>query len=479
MILLSSTADLLRVTTSSAATVKVHTSHVDRSGTTITPGRRNTAIASTTTTTVVTSPAASTDRTVKFVSIFNDDASLSCTVTILHTDGTTAVDMWSATLAPQQGLQYDEGAGWSAPASIYATAAQGAKADTAVQPGANANTLGSGSATDNFVLTANGSGGVAWEAAAGGGGTPGGSDTQVQFNDGGAFGGDSGFTFDKTNNTLGITGATITASDPIIDMAQTWNASGTTFTAIKSNVTNTASASGSLLMDLQVGGSSRFSVGRTGNIFSGGGGFMGIADSVATDIVQGRWGPSFPVLRARIDGGVPTIDIASHGSFRWSNDVLSVSTIDLILARDAANTLAQRNGTTAQTFNLYNTYTDASNYERGRFSWVGNELRVGTEKAGTGATRSLGLYEGNIRYQVIGSGFTQFDQPIYMNTTGIVTGTSTGFKIGTGATQKLGFWNATPVAQPTAVADATDAPSVITQLNALLAHMRTIGLIAT
>lgn len=37
----------------------------------------------------------------------------------------------------------------------------------------------------------------------------------------------------------------------------------------------------------------------------------------------------------------------------------------------------------------------------------------------------------------------------------ITVGTTTGTKIGTGTTQKLGFWNATPVAQPTAVADLT------------------------
>ena len=41
----------------------------------------------------------------------------------------------------------------------------------------------------------------------GGGGTPGGSDTQVQFNDGGStFGGDVDFTWNKTTNVLGITG---------------------------------------------------------------------------------------------------------------------------------------------------------------------------------------------------------------------------------------------------------------------------------
>lgn len=42
--------------------------------------------------------------------------------------------------------------------------------------------------------------------AAGGGGTPGGTNTQVQFNDGGAFGGNASFTFDKTTGILTATG---------------------------------------------------------------------------------------------------------------------------------------------------------------------------------------------------------------------------------------------------------------------------------
>ena len=48
------------------------------------------------------------------------------------------------------------------------------------------------------------------------------------------------------------------------NLAQTWNAAGTTFTALKMNVTDTASASGSLLIDLQVGGSSKFKVTKAG-----------------------------------------------------------------------------------------------------------------------------------------------------------------------------------------------------------------------
>jgi hypothetical protein len=61
----------------------------------------------------------------------------------------------------------------------------------------------------------------------------------------------------------------------------------------------------------------------------------------------------------------------------------------------------------------------------------------------------------------------------------IKLGTADGTKIGTATNQKLGFFNATPVVQPTAVADATDAATAITQLNALLARMRNLGLIAT
>ena len=45
-----------------------------------------------------------------------------------------------------------------------------------------------------------------------------------------------------------------------------WTAVGTTYTALKVNPTNTASAAGSLLMDLQIGGSSKLSVGKDGDI---------------------------------------------------------------------------------------------------------------------------------------------------------------------------------------------------------------------
>lgn len=59
-------------------------------------------------------------------------------------------------------------------------------------------------------------------------------------------------------------GATITADTPAINLTQTWNSGAVTFTALKVNVTNTASATASMLMDLQVGGSSLFKVEKDG-----------------------------------------------------------------------------------------------------------------------------------------------------------------------------------------------------------------------
>ncbi len=66
-----------------------------------------------------------------------------------------------------------------------------------------------------------------WAVPAGGGGsgTPGGANQQVQFNDGGAFGGNSGFTFDKTTGNLNVSG-TVTASAFTSSGSGPWSVEG-------------------------------------------------------------------------------------------------------------------------------------------------------------------------------------------------------------------------------------------------------------
>ena len=85
-------------------------------------------------------------------------------------------------------------------------------------------------------------------------------------------GGNSVFTARKTGTivlqgaspAVIIADATITTDLPIFDGARTWNAGGITFSAMRVVVTDTASASGSLLMDFRVGASVKFKVDKAG-----------------------------------------------------------------------------------------------------------------------------------------------------------------------------------------------------------------------
>ena len=57
-------------------------------------------------------------------------------------------------------------------------------------------------------------------------------------------------------------------------LTDTWNASGTAFNAISMNVTDTGHAAGSTLINLQIGGSTKFSVDPTGATLSAAGNVM-------------------------------------------------------------------------------------------------------------------------------------------------------------------------------------------------------------
>lgn len=95
----------------------------------------------------------------------------------------------------------------------------------------------------------------------------------------------------------------------------------------------------------------------------------------------------------RFNGGG---DFESIGGFGIA---ATIGAPDVILVRDAANTLALRNSTTAQVFRVYNTYTDASNYERAMFDWItsANTLRIGTQIAGTGSHAQVEFWSGSQR----------------------------------------------------------------------------------
>lgn len=96
------------------------------------------------------------------------------------------------------------------------------------------------------------------------GGVPAGTIAQVQFNDGTSFAGDSGLTYDATAKALTIGGATVTSSNPPVNVFQTWNNSGATFTGNRINITDSASAADSLIEDWRVNNVSKASISKVG-----------------------------------------------------------------------------------------------------------------------------------------------------------------------------------------------------------------------
>jgi len=185
-----------------------------------------------------------------------------------------------------------------------------------------------------------------------------------------------------------VTGANTT---PLLDLSGTWNTTGVA-TGIKLNITSTASATTSKLFDLQTSGASAFSVQKDGTIA-----FNSVAGSGAG---YGNFTPA----------NTPAINLYQSTGLRMQLRPTDLtfytatgSTNPVILTADASNTLALRNGTAAQLFRIYNTYTDASNYERGFMRWNSNTLEIGTEAGGTGTARALNIIGSNADFTIGGT----------------------------------------------------------------------------
>lgn len=118
---------------------------------------------------------------------------------------------------------------------------------------------------------------------------------------------------------------------------------------------------------------------------------------------------------------------------------------DTVLIRDGVGQLGLRNGTTAHSYGVYNTYTSATSYERLNLGWSGNVCTIETQ-AGSGG------------------------------------GTLRGLKIGSAITSLLGFYGVTPVDQPATVADPTGGGTIDaearTAIIALIDRLQELGLIA-
>lgn len=257
-----------------------------------------------------------------------------------------------------------------------------------------------------------------------------GATTQLIFNDAGTLAGDSGFVFDKTNNTVDLGGGTVAASDPVLDLTQTWNNGAVTFTGFKLDVTAAAKASTSKMFDFQVGGTS----------------VLSLVDIPPT--VTNLTGPTAYPLQI-IGGGTNLLigSVAYPDRFGISGGIIAFPNGASILANDGY--LQQRNSTIAQSFQVFKTYTDASNYERLALNNPAQGyVQFAAETAGTG-TDNINVVvspagTGGIMAQVPDSGTAGGNaRGIYSTDWGRIRGAATQAATGAYSTLSGGYYNTT------------------------------------
>jgi hypothetical protein len=221
-----------------------------------------------------------------------------------------------------------------------------------------------------------------------------------------------------SRNSLLNSGTLAGASAPIT-VSQTWNDAAVAFKAFVVNAAGSSaanSASGSLLLDLQVGTVTQFNVTKAGVItlndsFSlrSNGGWLelgGKANVLAGTSKIAIW-----------SGDSGLVQLANNAVFSWSSlSSAANGSTDLILARDSANTLALRNGITPQTFNVYGTFTTAiTNFERLAIKYNGSDLayQIAAEKGSTnGDYRPLQFWTGGAKRLIISEAGAIIQRPL-------------------------------------------------------------------
>ena len=194
----------------------------------------------------------------------------------------------------------------------------------------------------------------------------------------------------------GLTVTPSTGTGPAITTNQTWNSTGTVFTHLRSNITDTASSSTSLLLDMRVGGTSQITVNKSGWLTSNRI-YLSTATSAGYFIYENS-NTRFTGERFIFNNGLSSRDdIDTNGV--TGKTITGFLTLNLdnatnsgpTLTRDGNDILALRRGVNSQTFRIYNTFTDAINYERLSIGWSSNVATIGTENSGTGSARNLSI----------------------------------------------------------------------------------------
>src|SRR6516162_4155401 len=189
------------------------------------------------------------------------------------------------------------------------------------------------------------------------------------------------------------TGATVTTSQPLLDLSQTWNAGAVTFEGVRLNITGSVpatAAAGSKLFDVQVGGTSALYVGPDGNI--------------VINQVNGNYAGTLLDVRFQ---GTSYFQVTNAATIISGPSQLSIGLVGFLNFQgygslghdtDITTALGLHNGASAQAWRVYNTRdarstTNPANYERAVMDWTttANTLTIGTQQLGTGQARQVNI----------------------------------------------------------------------------------------
>lgn len=179
-----------------------------------------------------------------------------------------------------------------------------------------------------------------------------------------------------TNATgIGYTGQSLTGSNAqsLLDLATTWNTSGTP-TALKLNVTNTASNSSSMLMALKVGGADKFRVGVNGQIYFN----------------QGVFSPQVALWESY----ATAVSLSSVSMVSWGSGIPTINSLDTAINRSAAGVVGIRG----------NSSTDGGALEfleqTAPSAPGANAVRLYAQDNGAGKTQLMALFNTGAAQQV-------------------------------------------------------------------------------
>ncbi len=319
------------------------------------------------------------------------------------------------------------------------------------------------------------------------GGSPAGSDTQIQFNDAGAFGADSDFTWNKTTNILTTAGDHAFTSDSTPTARNIYTTDQTTLNkaasklSIRSGAGNGSGAGGVLFLGSGTGGATGTGGalninGGNGGSTSGNGGAINIESgdgnasgktgnggninlNAGDSALSGNGGDInlTPGNAAGTNktGGSVNFSLGSNtgsgtgGTFWIDRTNQTGLTVEQIASKFNTFTMGLADGTTIASQRTWQFLAPTINgVAGGSTETVTTATTVYIDAAPSGSNITIT----NPYALWIDSGTSRFDGNLDFSpadATNIVLGTSTGTKIGTATSQKLGFFNKTPIVQQT------------------------------